>query len=183
MLDYKQLLDKIDKISESEIKPDEELKQKFIERTKHHIELVNKYGAKIGRTFPKHDNSKLTELLDGYCYFSKPRGELTKAESELLDIVTLIHITNSPHHPEYWTDTPLSGFTRINYTPHGTIDSTQMPEEYLEEMCADWSAVSFEKGTNTPFEWFNSVNGKRWKFTPEQQEFIIKTLHRMWNED
>lgn len=182
MLDYKQLLDKIDKISESEIKPAEELKQKFIERTKYHIGLVNKFAEKIGRTFPRHDNSKLTELLDGYCYFSKPREELTKAESELLDIVTLIHITNSPHHPEYWTDTPLSGFTRINYTPHGTIDATQMPEEYLEELCCDWCACSSEF-KNSPIDWFHKVNGNRWKFSPEQQEFILKCLKKLWIND
>ena len=98
----------------------------------------------------------------------------------MLDIATYIHLTQAPHHPEYWTDTDLSGFTRQNCNPNGIIDARDMPEESLEEMCADWCACSEEFGTNTPFEWYKQVNGVRWLFSPEQQSYIIKTLKDMW---
>lgn len=159
---------------------DEELKQKYIERTQKHVDLVNYFGKKLGREFPNHDKSKFGELLEAYKFFSKPREELTKEEDDALNMATLIHITNSPHHPEYWTTTNLSGFTRKNYTPNGPIDATQMPNEYLEEMVADWCACSIEFH-NTPMEWFNKVNGPRWIFTPEQQEFIRKTIEKAWD--
>ena len=98
----------------------------------------------------------------------------------MLDIATYIHITQAPHHPEYWTDTDLSGFTRQNPNPNGIIDARDMPVEYLEEMCADWCSCSEEFGTNTPFEWYQQVNGVRWLFSPEQQSFILETLRKMW---
>ena len=165
------------------LKPSEELKQEFIERTKKHIALVNEFASKLGKSYPDHDESKLNpeKLLDGYCYFMKPREERTKTEEDALDLVTLIHITNSPHHPEYWTDTDLTGFTRTNYTPHGPIDATDMPEEYLEEMVCDWVSMGKEKG-NTAREWFNSVNGVRWIFSMEQQKFIRDTIRKLEDE-
>lgn len=157
------------------VQPTEELKEIFIERTKNHIALVNEFAAKIDRSFPNHDASKLSTLLDAYCFFSKPKEERTEEENTVLDIATYIHITQSPHHPEYWTDTDLSGFTRENCNPNGIIDASDMPNEYIEEMVADWCAVGKEKN-NTAMEWFDRVNGIRWYFTPEQQKFIKLTI-------
>lgn len=160
---------------------DEELIQKFKERTLHHIELVNKYAAKIDRAYPEHDNSKLGLLLDGYKYFSVPAEERTPEQEQALDLATFIHITNSPHHPEYWTDTPLSGFTRKKFTPNGPIDATDMPEECLEEMAVDWCSCGEEFG-NTAMSWFNKVNGSRWIFTAEQQQFLKDTIIKLEGE-
>lgn len=157
------------------VQPTEELKQEFIKRTKKHIELVNKYAAKLGKSYPNHDKSKLDTLLDGYCFYCKPKEERTPEEQEVLDIVTLIHIKNAPHHAEYWTDTALDGFTRANYTPNGIVDVQHMPPECVEEMVCDWKATAEEKG-NTATEWFKSVNGTRWLFTPEQQTQIRNIL-------
>lgn len=157
-----------------------DLSQKFIERTKYHIKLVNEFADKLGKSYPNHDASKFGDLLEAYKFFMLPREQLTEEQEKALDLATLIHIKNAPHHPEYWTDTDLTGFTRVNYTPNGPIDATQMPEECLEECLCDWCAVSKEKG-NTPFEWFNKVNGKRWIFTTEQQKFILETLNKLWN--
>ena len=98
---------------------------------------------------------------------------------KILDLATFIHVTNAPHHPEYWTETDLSGFTRGNFTPNGIVDATEMPEECLLEMLADWCSVGLEKG-NTPFEWFDKVNGIRWLFDEYQQKFIKVTLEKMW---
>lgn len=158
----------------------EELEEKFIKRTKEHIARVNKYAKKLGKSYPDHDASKLTTLLDVYKYFSKPREELTKEEDEALNLATLIHIKTTPHHPEYWTNTDLSGFTRINFTPNGIIDATQMPEEYLLEMICDWMSVSDEYGTDI-YDWYNKVNNIRWLFTIEQQQFIIETINKLKN--
>lgn len=163
-----------------DIQPSDELKQTFIERTKNHIALVNQFAAKIGKSYPDHDASKLTTLLDAYCFFSKPKEERTKEENAVLDIATYIHITQSPHHPEYWTDTDLSGFTRQNCNPNGIIDATDMPEDAIEEMVADWCSCSKEFGTNTPLEWFNQVNGNRWSFTIQQQHYIKQLIENMW---
>lgn len=161
-----------------DVNPSEEQKQEFITRTKKHIALVNKYGAKIDRDFSNHDASKLTSLLDGYCFYTKPKDELTEAERSAMDAVTLLHITQSPHHPEYWTDSDLTGFTRANPIPNGVIDVRHMPEEYIEEMVCDWAAMGEEFG-NTALEWFHLVNGSRWLFTPEQQKFILDTIEKV----
>ena len=157
-----------------------DLEQQFIERTKKHINLVNEFAAKIGKSYPDHDASKLTTLFDGYKYFMIPREELTKEQEDAIDWVTLAHITNSPHHPEYWTNTNLSGFTRINYTPHGAIDATEMPQEYLEEMICDWMSVATEMG-NSIEDWYNKTVGTRWIFTKEQQDFMLATIEKLKN--
>lgn len=157
-----------------------DLEQQFIERTKKHINLVNEFAAKIGKSYPDHDASKLTTLFDGYKYFMIPREELTKEQEDAIDWVTLAHITNSPHHPEYWTNTNLSGFTRVNYTPHGAIDATEMPQEYLEEMVCDWMSVATEMG-NSIEDWYNKTVGTRWIFTKEQQDFMLATIEKLKN--
>lgn len=157
-----------------------DLEQQFIERTKKHINLVNEFAAKIGKSYPDHDASKLTTLFDGYKYFMIPREELTKEQEDAIDWVTLAHITNSPHHPEYWTNTNLSGFTRVNYTPHGAIDATEMPQEYLEEMVCDWMSVATEMG-NSIEDWYNKTVGSRWIFTKEQQDFMLATIEKLKN--
>lgn len=160
----------------------EEYKQKYIERTQKHIERVNKYAMKIGKNYPKHDDSKLNpeKLLDAYYIFSVPEEERTKEEEDALDMATLIHITTASHHPEYWTQTNLSGFTRHNFCPNGPVDATEMPEEALEEMVCDWAAMS-DEFNNSPFDWFNKVNGTRWIFSIEQQQFILDKLHEIWD--
>lgn len=156
----------------------DELVAKFKERTLKHISLVNKYAEKIGKSFPEHDSSKLGDLLEPYSLFMKE--DKSTAEEELLDLATLIHIRNASHHPEFWTDTNLEGFKRKNPNPHGIIDATQMSNDALEEMCADWCSMS-EEFKNSPMDWFNKVNGTRWLFSSEQQRFIRETLLKMWN--
>lgn len=163
------------------VSPTDELRNTFIHRTKKHIALVHKYAKKIDREYPEHDNSKLTDLLDMYCYFSKPKEERTEDENALLDIGTYVHITQAPHHPEYWTTSNLIGFTRANPNPNGIIEVVDMPEEALLEMCCDWCATGDEKG-NSGSEWFDLVNGVRWLFSEEQQEFIRETLKKLEEE-
>lgn len=154
----------------------EDLVESFKNRTIEHINLVNKYANKLGLSFPNHDSSKLGDLLEPYSLFMKE--DKTQAEEELLDLATLIHIRNASHHPEYWTDTNLEGFKRRSPNPHGIIDATKMPEEALLEMCCDWESVGEQVG-NTGISWFNKVNGTRWLFSSEQQNFIRETLKKL----
>lgn len=156
----------------------QQLKDKFIIMTKKHISLVNEYAAKIGKSYPNHDASKLDMLLNGYCYFYKPKEERTEEEQQALDLATLIHVRNSSHHPEYWTKTSIEGFTRDNFTPNGIIDATEMPDECLEEMVCDWCAVA-EVRQNTVQWWFDQVNGKRWLFSEEQQNYIRELMEKL----
>ena len=173
------------KIATEEFKEymDDAITQQFIARTKKHIYSVNKYANKVGLSFPEHDSSKFTLLLPGYRYMVKPANDRTSQEEELLDMATYIHITQSSHHAEYWAKdkNSIKGFTRANPNPHGVIDCTDMPQECLDEMCADWCATSEEHG-NTPFEWFDQVNGVRWYFNQNQQMYIRLMLDKMWNE-
>ena len=96
----------------------------------------------------------------------------------MLDKATLIHIKNAPHHPEYWCDLSLEGFTRKNYTPQGIIDATEMPDEYIAEMVCDWCATGDEKN-NSARDWFNSVNGRRWLFSEHQQQYIQELIDKL----
>lgn len=159
---------------------EEKLSIEYIEYLTQHITLVNKYAAKLGLNFPEHDSSKYTMLFPGYRFFAKPKEQLTEEEQNILDMVTRMHIKNASHHPEYWSDDNLQGFTRANYIPNGIIDATAMPKECIDEMLCDWCAVSGVKG-NTPFEWFDSVNGVRWLFSAEQEDYINNTLRTLWN--
>lgn len=158
----------------------EELKNIWIERTLEHINLVNKFAGKVGHMFPDHDKEKLTTLVESYKYYMIPSAKRTEAQKAVLDAATLRHIMYNPHHPEYWTSTDMGGFTRANFTPHGAVDATDMPEIAIVEMVADWCAVAVQKGTNTPFEWFDMVNGSRWKFNEKQQELIKDLMNKMW---
>lgn len=156
--------------------------QGFRDRTNKHIALVNKYANKLGLKYPNHDKDKLDTLYKGYINLFKSQSELlTEEEEKLVDAFTYIHVVTNEHHPEYWTDDVLIGFTRKNPIPNGPIDVSKMPFQYIAEMCCDWCAVSEEMG-NTPFEWFDKINQKRWKFSENQQEQIIKLLEALWEE-
>jgi hypothetical protein len=146
-----------------------------------HINSVNYYASKIGKEFPNHDRSKLTMLFPAYRYTVKPKDQRTKEEQEALDMVTLIHVTNASHHPEYWCDrSKLEGFTRANFTPHGCLDCSEMPEECINELVCDWCSVGKRKG-NSAVEWFNRVNDVRWHFNNEQQMYIRLLIDKVEN--
>lgn len=161
---------------------DDPVTQKFIARTKKHVDLVNKYAARIGQSYPEHDSSKFTLLLPGYRYMIKPANERTLEETKALDLATYLHITQASHHAEYWTKDKegLKAFTRANPNPTGVIDCTDMPQECIDEMICDWCATAEEKNGN-PFDWFESVNGIRWKFNESQQMYIRLLIDKVWN--
>lgn len=160
---------------------EEELSQKYIDYLVNHINDVNYFALKIGKNYPDHDKSKLTMFFPAYRYTLKPKSERTKEEQEALDMVTYLHVTNASHHPEFWCDKAmLKGFTRANFTPQGCLDCTEMEEEAINQMVCDWASVGKRKG-NSAFEWFERVNGKRWKFNMEQQKYICLLIDKVEN--
>ena len=153
----------------------EDYKLKFIKRTLKHIELVNKYALKLGKAYPNHDIDKLTTLFEGYSLMSKENP--TEEESKLIDKATLEHIAFTSHHAEHWTTTDISKFTRKE--PTMNCDCTLMPEHAIDEMLADWAAMS-EEFNNTPLEWADKVINKRWLFNEEQVTYIYNKLEELW---
>ena len=161
---------------------EQELRRKFEERILKHNELVNYFAGKLGETCKGHDLDKLyNDSIYGYMYMMSPREILSRAEKDALDRATLCHVAHNRHHPEAWAHPDdLLGFTRIDYTPNGPIHVERMPiGPHIVEMCADWCATAKEHG-NTPMDWFEQVNGRRWIFNLEQQDYIQATLRNMW---
>jgi hypothetical protein len=144
------------------------------DRLQKHIDRVNKYAAKLGKSFPDHDRDKKGTLLGS---LGDPNGLAHKTDSAELDKLTRNHISKNPHHPEYWSNVDLTKFSRQNPT---VCKVGEMSDDAIMEMCCDWCAMSEEFG-NTPFEWLDTVLNKRWTFTPTTLDKIYKYLNILWN--
>lgn len=172
--------------------------ERFIEREKYHIDLVNKYAAIIGHCYSHHDFDKLQgELFEPYSLskkynqFYNTTDGLTDDELEEYNKATLKHITRNPHHPEYWVKDKrvLNDFDRNN--PPRELDCSLMSDEAILEMCCDWCAMAEEYG-NTPFDWAEKTIGSieidsynpeaRWRFNNHQYHLIIDTLEKLWGD-
>ncbi len=153
----------------------------FIARIEKHRARVAKYASRIGKAYPDHDADKLTDLSFIYCLNEKRDYEqITPEETEQLRQAGMHHRLNSPHHPEFWDKENIENMTDIRNHPTNPFNCTKMPDDALEEMCVDWCAMSEEFG-NTPFEWVAHIKGKRYIFTSEQEAFILKKLHKIWD--
>jgi len=184
----------------------EEKEQFFIDRTNHHIALVQKAAKEIVDAYPEfsdllkevehHDSSKLEEPERTPYINITWRHKLEKENNEFDPInskgyqtpgqlskedenkATLHHITSNPHHPEYW----LKNKEDANIDPKdkdkslGVVDASDMPDLAIAEMIADWQAMSWELKKNTAREWFNKQKDVRWHFSPHQEELIDKLL-------
>ena len=137
---------------------DEKYKQQFIQRVRGHIARVNKYGSKIGKSYPKHDYDKLNSDLLNYYYLDKKSDyePLSDKEKEILRKAGMQHRISNPHHPEFWDKGNIENLTTIRSNPTKPFNCQKMPKEALEEMCADWCSMGEEFG-NTPFEWWNHI--------------------------
>lgn len=80
------------------------------------------------------------------------------------------HRMLSDHHVDHWC--PFRKWSERNNQP---LVPLLMPDYAMAEMCADWMAVSMEKGT-TATEWFHKNQGKKWRFTQDQVKFIESIL-------
>lgn len=182
----------------------EAMKEQFFYRTKNHIELagrfLNKYYNKKGcrprcirqaHDILKFEEEELAAYIaitwNYYCkdnYIDFPEFESLKSYTNK---ATNHHVKNSEHHPEYWSSDRRDNFIPTNdrdkFDPNAipTINCESMPIHNIDEMCADWCAMSLERG-NTPFEWADSVINSRWSFGEERTTYIYKVLNLMWDK-
>jgi len=101
-----------------------------------------------------------------------------------MDLATSKHITDNPHHPEFWDNNfvhkDVIDFANRDSTKLVSRDGTKMPDNYIIEMCADWCSTAKERG-NTPQEWMNKCKkDKRYIFTNNQWKLIEEVLDIMW---
>ena len=164
-------------------KPSNKMFRFYEKRTADHIKRVQECIKRILQYFPSdfkngellqraeyHDKSKyspkelvpyvwLTEAYRvGIDKFKYPEGveqEVRKA--------TKHHITANRHHPEYF-DSP-----------------SEMTDEDIVEMVADWAAMSIELGTSLT-KWVKENINKKWKFTSDQTKLIWRIVNFMATE-
>jgi len=185
---------------------EKEMEDFFKKRTNRHIDLVGKYckeiadydRVKFGELVERgkiHDDSKFEDPeKEPYVYISwqykcKDEGKEFDIPQEMKDRMsraTEFHVKNplNTHHPEASCDKEVALINRENrdLPPKEMIDSTKMTDLDIGEMCADWMAMSFEKGTN-PKDWADKNINIRWKFTDEQKNLIYKLLNAIWHEN
>ena len=179
-----------------------EMKAWFEERTKKHIERVQKYCKKIedydsdkfeglvdrGEV---HDQSKYEDPeIDPYIYTTwqykcKDDGkefECPDGMEEKMNKATEHHVKNNAHHPEYHCEKEVDLINREDRDkpPEEMIDATKMEDLDIGEMCADWFAMSEEKSTD-PKDWADKNVNVRWKFTDEQKDLIYELIDEVWN--
>ena len=188
------------RFGEKSMKATSEMKEFFDARTKKHIDLVKKYCKKIydiyGDQFEgiiergeAHDESKWTEPeMEPYIFITwdyKCKDEDKKFDvpddiKKMMTDASEHHVNNNEHHPEFH----CSKKGKINKedrdaNPDEIIDATSMEGLDIVELCADWMAMSEEKG-NSPIDWADEKIGKRWKFNDEAIYLIYDILNNVW---
>lgn len=156
---------------------------------RNHIALVNEIGAKTFKeSYERHDFDKLLEsrVFEDKYYITYAKrnltldGEYTPTDLEKEDSRYAVaqHVKHNPHHPEFWDKSiTLESFT---VEPPSPVDCSLIPDEYIKEMCCDWSAVAIKK--NSPILAFYKGNvgaDKRFKFTETQSVLIEKYLNQI----
>jgi len=182
---------------EDKYKVGKDLADGFLNRTSKHIERVTNNAKIIDRAFPgrfvglldqvrDHDQSKyddpeclpyiwLTEFYrckENNIPFKYPEGMEDRTRQ-----VTLIHIKNNKHHPEYWDlnkDKIELNKDRDSAKQPQVTDATKMDNTSLAEQVCDWMAMSQEKGTSLK-DWADKTINNRWKFNDNQ----VKTLYEL----
>ena len=186
-----------------------EMSEWFYERTNEHVDRVKRNALKLMKGI-LHDENEDIQLTDfavqvgehDWLKYKYPennpyiiRTAKMKAErlgdefpvtvglQRELDEAVWHHVEHTPHHPEHWDeDITFDLFNNNQYQPgyYQTI-AYDMPNESLAEMVCDWTAVSQEFGGDSARGWADDNVNVRWKFTPEQVEFIyycIELLER-----
>jgi hypothetical protein len=179
--------------------PTDAMIKHYEKRTNNHIGIVQKYCEKLSDMYSDdiikhgeyHDKSKFDEpefipyVFTTWRYKCKDDGVEFKCSPEMeerMKEATEHHIKNNRHHPEYHTDklNNLINTKDRDAVPDEMIDATKMSEIDIAEMCADWCAMSEERG-NSPKEWADKNVNKRWKFTKEQSDLIYDLINKIWD--
>lgn len=192
---------KIYKVAETKPENYDEMVDWFKKRTKMHIDLVQKYCKKIEEYDPDrfkglveqsedHDASKYEDPEIGpyvyvtwqyYCKEHDRKFDAPDGTDEKMNLATQHHVRHNKHHPEYYSDKQVGLINRQDRDkpPKEMIDAAKMPEMDLAEMCADWCAVSEEKGSQ-PKTWADKNVNVRWKFTDQQKDLIYELLDNIF---
>lgn len=179
------------------------MKTFFQERTLNHIFRVQKYANRLATEFEEleplsniikiHDRSKFVEPeYAPYVYITWSKKcqrdgveyEVPEDIKNKMHEVTVFHVLNNKHHPEYWDGNPTDIINKTNRDKPAEriVDGTRMPIVYLAEMVADWSAMSEEFNEPGPYKWAKDFINVRWKFTEEQVELIYKFINFLWKD-
>ena len=189
-----------ERLEEKAVQITQRMQDHFEARTRRHILLTQKYCKRLEAAFRElsglveqgqhHDASKFAEPeLTPYVWLTwrykcKDDGvELALPPGMEARIVaaTEHHILTNSHHPEahgMQRDHLINTQDR-DKPPAQMIDATRMGLLDMAEMCADWCAVSEERG-NTPREWADKNVGVRWAFAPRQRDFIYAMIDVAW---
>ena len=171
-----------------------EMVEHFKNRTKRHIQLVQKYATLIESQYHSnglaelaktHDASKFSEpeyspyLHVSWKYKMQDEGKVYNPPEFIRQQMTQAtehHVKSNKHHPEAWThQTNTINPNNRDEPPKEMIDATKMPDIYIAEMCADWLAMAEEKGTSVR-EWANKNVNIRWKFNENQINQIYRII-------
>lgn len=188
-------------------KPTPEMEEWFQKRTARHISLVQKYCQILADKYPDmgpriisrglfHDQSKFLEpehtpyVWIAWDYHCKDQGKpclIPPALKERMNAATLVHVKKNSHHPEFHVHGQYSEQEMLNREnrdapPAVVVDASHMTPLDIMEMVADWSAMSEEKGKNTPRQWADKNINVRWKFTPEQVNLIHEFIDAAWEK-
>jgi GNAT superfamily N-acetyltransferase len=164
-------------------KPTKAMVDFFKKRTSEHINRVIKYlkalrgteglsNAELMKRAKVHDKDKYTdkELILPYIWLTEwhridneggPISDELQAMKDLTRDATGKHIKNNLHHPE------------AHSSPK------DMSNLDLAEMVADWAAMAEELGEGSPRGWADKNVGSKWKFFPEQRDFIYSLIDRL----
>jgi len=176
----------------------EEMVEWFEDRTKRHINLVQKYCEKIEKYDPvrfagliergkEHDLSKYGEIekdpyiLISWNYKIKNSGkkplEMPLFIKRKLNEATEHHIKTSKHHPEAWSPrkAALLNTSDRDKAPEKIIDATRMDILSVGELSADWLSMGVELHSDV-VKWAKDNINKRWKFTKEQEGLIWELI-------
>lgn len=180
-----------------------EMVEHSFNRTNKHIELVNKYLDKIAKLnlseinndklFDNHDASKFEEpelkpyIIINWYYHCKANNLLFELENidNITDNASFHHIKTNPHHPEYWDSSYNTmqandkGLEHRDEIADKIVDASKMPYTNIAQMVADWTAMEEEINNSehpSAKEWADKNINVRWKFTPDQINFIYKLI-------
>jgi hypothetical protein len=163
----------------------------FVERTRTHIDAVQRYAAVLDQAVPglaertrTHDLSKFEAperdpyILITWRYKCRAEGrpfEVTAEQEDAMHEATVHHVRTNRHHPEFHD--PSSSINRHDRDrpPDRPVDGTGMSDVDVAEMVADWLAVGAELGTSAR-EWADKNIGSRWLFTDRQESLIYDLL-------
>jgi hypothetical protein len=179
---------------------DKEMYDWFEKRTNKHIDSVRKYCKKIAdydndrfkgiiERGKIHDDSKFNAseyepyVYTTWKYKCEKDGKEFEAPEEMEDKMyeaTEHHVKNNKHHPEsHSSQKEVINKNDRDKPPENAVDASKMSELDIAEMCADWMAVSEERGTS-PKTWADDNIGKRWKFTNEHEDLIYELIKEIF---